>query len=151
MTLYCSYAVRSSTICANLCTNMPWNTSKRLVQQKNGSFLFLPTANAWLLSTSLKACDLVGRHFRRQHQSYSRSFTEKMALSPCCTYHPGQHETDYVTFEFLLHAAFGADEIRGFTLEPPRSDWLRGRAGLTKTLYPLHPVVLGRLVFLQQP
>ena len=36
------------------------------------------------------------------------------------TVYGGQHDTKYVTFELLLHAAFVADEIWGFTLEPAR-------------------------------
>ena len=31
-----------------------------------------------------------------------------------------QHDTRYATFELLLHAAFVADEIWGFMLEPAR-------------------------------
>ena len=32
--------------------------------------------------------------------------------------HGGQHDTEYVNFELLLHAAFVADEIWGYMLEP---------------------------------
>ena len=39
-------------------------------------------------------------------------------MSPSSTDHGGQHGTKYVTFESLLHAAFVADEIWGFMLEP---------------------------------
>ena len=35
--------------------------------------------------------------------------------------HGGQHDTKYVTFELLMHAAFVADEIWGFMLEPART------------------------------
>ena len=39
----------------------------------------------------------------------------------------GQYYTKYVTFELLMHAAFVADEIWGFMLEPAgivlKSDW----------------------------
>ena len=42
-------------------------------------------------------------------------------MSPSFTVHGGQHDTKYVTFELLLHAAFVADEIWGFMLEPARS------------------------------
>ena len=34
--------------------------------------------------------------------------------------HGGQYDTKYVTVELLLHAAFAADEIWGFMLEPAR-------------------------------
>ena len=40
------------------------------------------------------------------------------SMSPSCTVHGGQHDTKHVAFEFLLHAAFVADEIRGNMLEP---------------------------------
>ena len=42
---------------------MPWSTWKRLVQQKNGSFFFLPTVNAYQYLTSLKVCDRSGHTF----------------------------------------------------------------------------------------
>ena len=37
-------------------------------------------------------------------------------MSPSST-DGGQHDTKYVTFELLLHAAFVADKIWGFMLE----------------------------------
>ena len=43
-----------------------------------------------------------------------------MALSPSSTVDGDQHDTRYVTFELLMHAAFVADEICGFMLEPAR-------------------------------
>ena len=49
------------------------------------------------------------------------SLTKKLALSPSSTVHGGQYDTKYVTFKLLMHAAFVADEIRGFMLEPGRS------------------------------
>ena len=46
---------------------------------------------------------------------------KKLAMSPFSTaVHGGQHDTKYVTFEFLVHAAFVADEIWGDILEPAR-------------------------------
>ena len=45
---------------------------------------------------------------------------QKKWLSPYSTVHGGQHDTKYVTFELLMHAAFVADEIWGFMLEPAR-------------------------------
>ena len=41
-------------------------------------------------------------------------------MSPYSTVHGGQHDAKYVTFEWLLHAAFVADKIRGDTPEPGR-------------------------------
>ena len=48
-------------------------------------------------------------------------------MSPSSTVHGGRHDTKYVTFELLLHAAFVADEIWGFTLEPARRVKLFGQ------------------------
>ena len=42
-------------------------------------------------------------------------------MSPYSTVHGGQHDTKYVTFELLLHAAFVADEMWGDMLEPART------------------------------
>ena len=39
-------------------------------------------------------------------------------MSPSSTVHGGQHDTKYVTFELRMHAAFVADEVWGFMLEP---------------------------------
>ena len=47
-----------------------------------------------------------------------RSLTKNIATSPSSTVHGGQHDTKHVTFEFLMHAAFVADEIWDFMLEP---------------------------------
>ena len=44
-----------------------------------------------------------------------------MRMSRSSTVHGGQHDTKYVTFEWPLHAAFVADEIWGFMLEPART------------------------------
>ena len=43
-----------------------------------------------------------------------------MAISASSTDDGGQHDTKYVTFELLMHAAFVADEIWGFMIEPAR-------------------------------
>ena len=43
-----------------------------------------------------------------------------MANAPSSTVHGGQHDTKFVTFELRMHAAFVADEIWGFMLEPAR-------------------------------
>ena len=45
---------------------------------------------------------------------------QKMDTSPSFTVHGGAHGTKYVTFEFLLGAAFVADEIGGYMHEPAR-------------------------------
>ena len=47
--------------------------------------------------------------------------TKKLAMSPPSTVHGGQHDTKYGTFELLMHAAFVADEICSFMLEPART------------------------------
>ena len=110
-----SYPVSSSIFCAKLCTNMPWGTWKRLVQQINGSSFFFPTVNAYQYLTSLKNCDWSG-HILGASAS-PRSLTKKKAMSPSSTVHGGQHDTKYVTFELLLHAAFVSDENWVFMLE----------------------------------
>ena len=38
--------------------------------------------------------------------------------SVLCRSHGGQHDAKYVTFELPLHAAFVADEIWGYVVEP---------------------------------
>ena len=47
--------------------------------------------------------------------------TKKLAMSTSSTVHGGQHDTKYVTFDLLMHAAFVANEIWGFMLEPARN------------------------------
>ena len=42
-------------------------------------------------------------------------------MSSSSAVYGGQHDTKYVTFELLLHAAFVADEIWVFVLEPART------------------------------
>ena len=41
-----------------------------------------------------------------------------MAISPSSTVHGGQHDTNYVAIELLMHAAVVADEIWGILPEP---------------------------------
>ena len=60
---------------------------------------FLPTVNGYQYLTSLKVCDWSGRIFGAS--ASARSLTKKMAMSPSSTVHGGQHDTKYVTFEFL--------------------------------------------------
>ena len=43
-----------------------------------------------------------------------------MAMSASSIVDGGQHDTKYVTFELLMHAAFVANEIWGFMLETAR-------------------------------
>ena len=45
-----------------------------------------------------------------------------MTTSPSSTVHGGQHDTKYVAFELLMHAAFVADENWGFMPESARTD-----------------------------
>ena len=74
---------------------------------------------AYLLLTSLKVCDWSGHIFGAS--ASPRSSNKKMAMPPSSTVHGGQHDTKYVTFELTMHAAFVADEIWGFILEPART------------------------------
>ena len=83
------------------------------------NFFFLPSVNAYLLLTSLKLCEWSGHIFGAS--ASPRSITKKMAMSPSSTVHGGQHDTKYVTFELIMHTAFVADEIWGFTFEPART------------------------------
>ena len=50
-----------------------------------------------------------------------KGLTTKLAMSLSFTVHGRQHDTKYVTFELLLHAAFVAGEISGFMREPART------------------------------
>ena len=61
--------------------------------------------------TSLKVCDWSGHIFGAS--ASPRSLAKKMAMPPSSTVHGGQHDTEY--------AAFVADEISGFMLEPART------------------------------
>ena len=96
-----------------------WN---RLVQKKkvNNSFLPTETPDHFWPFTLWKACG------QRRHvfgaSTRPRPWTKKLVMSPSSTVHGGQHDTKYVTFELLLHAAFVADEIWGCMLEPARSN-----------------------------
>ena len=80
-------------------------------EREKVGFFFLPTVNVYLLLTSLKVCDWSGRIFGAS--ASPRSLTKKLAMSPSFAVHGGQHDTKYVTFELLMHAAFVADEIWG--------------------------------------
>ena len=98
---------------------MPSSTWKRLVQKKKIIFV-LPTVNAYLLLTSLKVCDWSGHIFGAS--ASSRSLTKKNPMSLSSTVHGGQHDTKYVTFELLMHAAFSwLTKFWGFMLEPART------------------------------
>ena len=97
---------------------MPWSTWKRLLEIKKKDNLFLPTANAYLFLTILRVCDWSGHIFGAS--ASPRSLTKKRAMSASSTFDGGQHDTKYVTFDLLVRAAFVADEIWGFMLEPAR-------------------------------
>ena len=99
------------------CLGGPGSGSSR----KELSHFFLPAVNARPLLTFLKACDWSG-HILGASAS-PKSLTKKLAMSPSSTVHGGQHDTKCVTFELLLHAAFVADEIWGFMLEPARTSY----------------------------
>ena len=92
-----------------------------------------PEKNAYLLLTSLKACDRSGYIFGAS--ASPRSLTKNLSMSPSSTVDGGQHDAKCVTFELLLYAAFVADESWGVMLEPARSThkWYQGR----RTLDPL--------------
>ena len=98
---------------------MPWSIWKRLVQKKS-FFFFVPTVNTYQYLTSLKVCDWSGHIFGAS--ASPRSWTKKMTTSPSSTVHGGQHDTKYVAFELLMHAAFVADENWGFMPESARTD-----------------------------
>ena len=57
-------------------------------------FFFLPTVNARLLLTSVKACDWSGHVFGAS--ASPSSLTKKTAMSPASTVHGGRHATKYV-------------------------------------------------------
>ena len=61
---------------------------------------------------------MIGRDTLSARAPVLGPLTKKLAMSPSSTVHGGQHDAKYVTFEVLLHAAFVADEIWGFMLEP---------------------------------
>ena len=88
--------------------------------EKKWVFFFLPTVNAYQYLTSLKVCDWPGHIFGAS--ASPRSLTKKLTMSPSSIVHRGQHDTKYVAFELLMHAAFVADEIWGFMPEPARSN-----------------------------
>ena len=86
-----------------------WSRKKRVI-------VFLSTVNAYQYLTSLEVWS--GHIFGAS--ASPRSLTKKQAMTPSFTVHGRQHDTKWVTFELLLHAAFVADEIWGFMLEPGR-------------------------------
>ena len=99
--------------------HMPWSTWKRPVQKKKKiNIIFLRKR---LLLISLKACNWSGQIFGAS--ASPSSLTKKLAVSPlplllmAVSMIPN---TECVTIELLLHAAFVADQIRGDTLEPAR-------------------------------
>ena len=69
LTKYWSYAMLCSNIWVNVCSNMPWSTWEHLEEDRpepnapSFFIIFHPSANSWLLLTSLKACDRSGHNF----------------------------------------------------------------------------------------
>ena len=86
--------------------------------RKKWVIVFRPTVNPWQLLTALKACDWSVHIFGA---SASPGCNPPPAMSLSSTVHGGQHDTKHVTFELPLHAAFVADEIWGYILEPARA------------------------------
>ena len=90
--------------------------------EKNRSFLFLLTVNAYQYLTSLKVCDWSGHIFGAS--ASPKSFTKNMAVTPplplfmAVTMIPNSPE--YVIFELLMHAAFVTYKNCGFIPEPAR-------------------------------
>ena len=66
---------------------------------------------------------------------------KKLVMSPSSTVHGGQHDTKYVTFELLLHAAFVADEMWGFMLVSARNLLVR-TCNYKRVNYLVHRVVV---------
>ena len=58
-------------------------------------------------------------------------------MPPSSTVHGGQHDTKYVTFELLMHAALVADENWSFMLEPARMIVVCVMTGVPPYLYVL--------------
>ena len=94
--------------------------------EKKWATFFLPTVNVYRYLTSSKVCDWSGHIF--DASASPRPLTKKMTMSPPSTVHSGQHDTKYVAFELLMHAAFVADEIWGFMPEPARIRKYQGGA-----------------------
>ena len=85
MTWYCSYAV-SSTICTNLCTNMPWSICNRYVQKKEQKrvlptetpdhYYIEPFEGLWSVATRFRHCSSASPKGPEQ---------KKVAMSPSST------------------------------------------------------------------
>ena len=91
--------------CAKLYVGVPWGTwnwlhKKRFLLRKRLTIIVF-----------FEVIWSVGVGFRRYCQFEVQN--KKMAMSPSSTVHGGRYETKYVTFEYLLHAAFVADTILG--------------------------------------
>ena len=69
--------------------------------EKKKGFCFSPTMNAYLMVSIIDhfECDWSGYIFGARASTWS--LTRKMAISPSSTVHGGQHDTKYVTFEWL--------------------------------------------------
>ena len=69
-------------------------------------------------------------------------------MSHASTICGGQHDTKYVTFEWLLHAVLVVDRIWGFVVEPARSQHGNAREFLygnrpPRANFPPEPVTIG--------
>ena len=74
----------------------------------------------WFIHMGTPGCYLLS-FVKANGWSRHKTPTKKLAISPSSTVHGGRHDTQCVTFELLLHAAFVADEIWGFMLAPARN------------------------------
>ena len=97
---------------------MPWSTWKPLVHNKEWVVCFFLAVDAHLLLISLKVCDWSGHIFGASPVLVPHHDSGYL------TVHVGEHDTKYVTFELLMHAAFVADEVGVLCLNqlvPPAS------------------------------
>ena len=77
-------------------------------------------------------------------------------MPPASTICGGQHDTKYVTFEWLLHAVLVVDRIWGFVVEPARSQHGNAREFLygnrpPRANFPPEPVTIGEFAGLFCP
>ena len=86
--------------------------------EKN-TYIFLATVNAYQYLTFLKVCDWSGHIF--DDSASPRSLTKNWLCHPLPLFMAVSMIPKYLAFESLMHAAFVADEIWGFMLEPARN------------------------------
>ena len=89
--------------------------------EKERFIFFLRAVNVYwyLLLTSLKVCDWSGHIF--DDSASPRSLTKNWLCHPLPLFMAVSMIPKYLAFESLMHAAFVADEIWGFMLEPARN------------------------------